>query len=241
MPSVNARQIEHGCHARILAEWRLSGFEELTGCQPRPDDPIVPSRRGAYRNVNASLRRFHEDLERIGLRSWRQHDARRTVISIAPAAAIGAQLELLQLLGDVAPPRGSSPAPELVRFTLGAPRSTTTAPPQGAGPVAAVVELVQFEHRAASSTPASHRASDPRPRRPSTAKERRHSAPHRDRDRAGHAGGEFGDHRLAIAAATSAAAATAAALVRHRVHVTGTHRRASRRSALPDVTQPQLR
>ena len=75
----------HATLARILAEWRLSGFERLTGRTPQPDDPIVPSRRGAYRNVNASLRRFHEDLERIGLRARRQHDARRTFISIARA------------------------------------------------------------------------------------------------------------------------------------------------------------
>lgn len=49
----------HPTLAQILAAWRLSGFEQLTGRQPRPEDPIVP-RRGAYRNVNASLRRFHE-------------------------------------------------------------------------------------------------------------------------------------------------------------------------------------
>jgi hypothetical protein len=50
----------------------------------------VPSRRRAYRNVNASLRRFHEDLERIGLRARRQHDVRRTFISIARAdGAVG--------------------------------------------------------------------------------------------------------------------------------------------------------
>jgi len=75
----------HPTLARILAEWKLSGFEQLTGRTPQPDDPIVPSRRGAYRNVNASLRRFHEDLERIGLRARRQHDARRSFISIARA------------------------------------------------------------------------------------------------------------------------------------------------------------
>jgi hypothetical protein len=75
----------HPTLAKILAAWKLSGFEQLTGRKPRPEDPIVPSRRGAYRNVNASLRRFHEDLERIGLRSRRQHDARRTFISIARA------------------------------------------------------------------------------------------------------------------------------------------------------------
>jgi hypothetical protein len=59
----------HPTLARILAEWKLSGFEQLTGRQPRPDDPIVPSRRGAYRSVNASLCRFHEDLDLIGLRA----------------------------------------------------------------------------------------------------------------------------------------------------------------------------
>jgi integrase len=75
----------HPTLAQILAEWRRAGFEQLTGRTPGPDDPIVPSRRGAYRNVNASLRRFHEDLDRIGLRARRQHDARRTFISIARA------------------------------------------------------------------------------------------------------------------------------------------------------------
>jgi len=83
----------HPTLARILADWKLAGFEQLTGRMPRPDDPIVPSRRGAYRNVNASLRRFHEDLERIGLRARRQHDARRTFISIARAdGAVGDKL-----------------------------------------------------------------------------------------------------------------------------------------------------
>ena len=75
----------HPTLAQILAAWRDSGFEQLTGRSPRPDDPIVPSRRGAYRNVNSSLRRFHEDLERIGLRVRRRHDVRRTFISIARA------------------------------------------------------------------------------------------------------------------------------------------------------------
>ncbi len=43
--------------ARILAEWKLAGFEQLTGRTLRPDDPIVPSRRGAYRE-RQRLRRF---------------------------------------------------------------------------------------------------------------------------------------------------------------------------------------
>jgi hypothetical protein len=52
---------------------------------PRAEDLIVPSLRGAPRNVNRMLRRFHEDLERVGLRARRQHDTRRKFISIARA------------------------------------------------------------------------------------------------------------------------------------------------------------
>jgi hypothetical protein len=40
------------------------------------------------------LRRFHEDLERVGLRARRQHDARRTFISIARAD--GARPDILR-------------------------------------------------------------------------------------------------------------------------------------------------
>ena len=57
------------------------GVCAVQGPSAEPHDPIVPSRRGAYRNANASLRRFHEDLECISLRARRQHDARRTFIS----------------------------------------------------------------------------------------------------------------------------------------------------------------
>ena len=51
----------------------------------RPDDLIVPSRLGRNRSVNHMLKKFHQDLERIGLRPRRQHDARRTFISLALA------------------------------------------------------------------------------------------------------------------------------------------------------------
>ena len=43
--------------AVVVRRMEALGFERLTGRKPQPDDPIVPSRRGAYRNVNASLRR----------------------------------------------------------------------------------------------------------------------------------------------------------------------------------------
>jgi hypothetical protein len=84
----------HPTLARILAAWKLGGFERMTGSAPRPEDLIVPSRRGRPRNANHALRRFHEDLDRIGLRARRQHDARRTFISIARAD--GARPDILR-------------------------------------------------------------------------------------------------------------------------------------------------
>ncbi len=68
----------HATLAKILAEWKLGGFKELMKRDARPEDQIVPSRHKRSRNVNHMLRRFHEDLERIGLRARRQSDARRT-------------------------------------------------------------------------------------------------------------------------------------------------------------------
>jgi integrase len=83
----------HPTLARILAAWKL-GFERLTGREPNPDDLILPSRRGKHRNSNHMLNRFHEDLERLGQRARRQHDARRTFISIARAD--GARPDILR-------------------------------------------------------------------------------------------------------------------------------------------------
>lgn len=91
----NAREMPvHATLAKILAEWKLDGFERLTGLTPQPNDLIVPSRLGNPRNANHMLRRFHADLERLGLRERRQHDARRTFISIARAD--GANKDLLR-------------------------------------------------------------------------------------------------------------------------------------------------
>lgn len=84
----------HPTLAKILAAWKLGGFERAFGRTPKPEDLIVPSRRGRPRNANHALRRFHEDLERIGLRARRQHDARRTFISIARAD--GARPDILR-------------------------------------------------------------------------------------------------------------------------------------------------
>lgn len=79
----------HPTLAAILAEWRLSGFPRWFGRPPRPGDFIVPEtsnqhqRRGEFRKVPTSLRRLRRDLTTLGIRHRTQHDARRSLISVA--------------------------------------------------------------------------------------------------------------------------------------------------------------
>jgi integrase len=84
----------HGVYAALLAEWKLFGWEQLMGRKPTADDLIIPSRENGFRNANHMLHRFHEDLERIGLRKRRLHDLRRTFISLCRED--GANKELLR-------------------------------------------------------------------------------------------------------------------------------------------------
>ena len=95
----------HEALAQRLADWRdRGGWEEPMGRKPGPDDLIVPSRRGQNRSVNHMLKRFHQDLERLELRPRRQHDARRTFISLA--IADGARKDILA--GSRTDPKGTS-------------------------------------------------------------------------------------------------------------------------------------
>ncbi len=73
----------HPTLARVLAAWKLSGWEQMMGRKPKAGDLIIPSREGRNRNVNHGLKRFHQDLTRLGLRKRRLHDLRRTFISLA--------------------------------------------------------------------------------------------------------------------------------------------------------------
>ena len=71
---------------------------------PGPDDLIIPSRMGVHRSRHHSLEKFGEDLDRLGLRRRRQHDLRRTFISLARAD--GARKDILETVthgerGDV--------------------------------------------------------------------------------------------------------------------------------------------
>jgi integrase len=72
----------HPVLAALLAEWKLGGWARMMGRGPLPKDLIVPSRRGDNRSANHMLKKFHADLERLGLRERRQHDLRRTFISL---------------------------------------------------------------------------------------------------------------------------------------------------------------
>jgi integrase len=84
----------HSALAWILAEWKRSGWPEMMGREPTERDLIIPSRRGKNRGCRLSLVRFHEDLDRLGLRHRRQHDLRRTFISLARAD--GARADVLE-------------------------------------------------------------------------------------------------------------------------------------------------
>ena len=84
----------HRALASVLAHWRDDGWIAMLGRKPGPDDLIVPSREGKHRNVGHAHRLLGEDLDRLGLRRRRQHDARRTLISLARAD--GARGEVLE-------------------------------------------------------------------------------------------------------------------------------------------------
>jgi integrase len=84
----------HPTLAAMLAEWRLSGWPALMGRQPEPGDLICPTgepkagkgprvAKGSKRSKNYSYARFCEDLDALGFRHRRQHDFRRTMISLA--------------------------------------------------------------------------------------------------------------------------------------------------------------
>lgn len=73
----------------ILAEWRL--------VRPAGDDAlIIPGPGGSHRNVHRALRCFRDDLDRLGLRARRQHDLRRSFITLAQVD--GARRDLLEVV-----------------------------------------------------------------------------------------------------------------------------------------------
>jgi site-specific recombinase XerD len=84
----------HTTLAKVLASWRLSGWEAVFGRAPGPDDLICPSSAGAHLRDTVVLREFHADCQTIGIRPRRTHDTRRTFISLARAN--GANKDILR-------------------------------------------------------------------------------------------------------------------------------------------------
>jgi integrase len=83
----------HPALAELLTRWRAERWPAMFGREPGPDDLLIPSRRGRHRSRHHSLSKFHEDLQRLALRRRRQHDLRRTFVSLARAD--GARADVL--------------------------------------------------------------------------------------------------------------------------------------------------
>lgn len=87
----------HPTLAKMLAEWKLSGWVALYGRRPNADDYVVPTRnmnadnpRGTAREAAEAQKQLIADLNMLGLRTEagtrmkrRGHDMRRTMITLA--------------------------------------------------------------------------------------------------------------------------------------------------------------
>ncbi|MDB4958098.1 MAG: Mx8p12A [Myxococcales bacterium] len=98
------RQIPvHPTLAKILAQWKLSGWEETYGRKPEADDLIVPTRNMTACKPTESQWSLIRDLKLLGLRfkagkknHRRGHDLRRTFVTLARSD--GAHDGLLRLI-----------------------------------------------------------------------------------------------------------------------------------------------
>ncbi|AAK94347.1 integrase Int [Myxococcus phage Mx8] len=84
----------HPWLSTMLASWLAYGWARMYARTPRQDDLILPSPTGMHQRPQGVLRRLHADLDLLGFRRRRTHDARRTFISLARAD--GADKYLLQ-------------------------------------------------------------------------------------------------------------------------------------------------
>ena len=53
----------HPTLAKVLAPWKLAGWERMLGRAPGLDDLLTPSRVGRNRTTNHMLHKFYEDLD----------------------------------------------------------------------------------------------------------------------------------------------------------------------------------
>jgi integrase len=100
---------------QLLGWWLAVGWEEMMGRPPEADDVLIPTRLGGHRSCSTGWRQMNGgkarkdregregkwaatpgDLGLLGLRPRRQHDTRRTFITLARAD--GAAKDLLRLV-----------------------------------------------------------------------------------------------------------------------------------------------
>jgi integrase len=111
----------HPTLARILAEWKLRGFEKYTGRRPTGQDLIVPRLKpsrltGLYHLNTGQLNDLlHQDLEMLGMRRRKLHDMRATFISMA--LADGANKDILKWMTHPPKTRHSSAMDGYVRIS----------------------------------------------------------------------------------------------------------------------------
>jgi integrase len=78
----------HPTLAKVLAAWKLGGWQRLMGRSPKSEDLIFPAVKrhlvhGVYRSPNEQLPCFHAACDALKIRKRRIHDLRRTFISLA--------------------------------------------------------------------------------------------------------------------------------------------------------------
>ena len=84
----------HPTLAKVLAAWKLAGWQKLMGQAPTADDLLICAPDGDHLKDNLVYDTFQRDLKLLGLRPRRVHDARRTFISLA--LADGARKDVLR-------------------------------------------------------------------------------------------------------------------------------------------------
>jgi integrase len=106
----------HPTLARVLAEWKLSGWERTYGRAPSAQDLVVPSRNFTPKDKHEAPKQLRADLELLQLRPRRGHDLRRTFITLAQVD--GARRDLLETIshgprGDIISVYSTFPWPAL--------------------------------------------------------------------------------------------------------------------------------
>lgn len=110
----------HPTLAKILAQWRMTGFPFYFGGRPQPDDFIVPSRLGPRRaRTKKMLAKLKSDLERLGMRSTGRgrHAMRATFLTLLEVD--GANMAIAARATHRSPVASSAPAGAVGYFRTG--------------------------------------------------------------------------------------------------------------------------